>query len=106
LIGLSCFNFYIDWICKFACIDLCSFKLHSMFGSKHSQRSHKGHQMSHSIIKNYIYFLFFSIWNHGNHGTLLFFNTYECQKNQIKNPFDPILGFGLVKNFENEKFYH
>jgi hypothetical protein len=27
------------------------------------------------------------------------FNTYECQKTHIKNPFDPILGFGLVKDF-------
>ncbi len=36
--------------------------------------------------------------NHGNHGTL-FLNTHECQENQIKNPFDPILNFGLIKDF-------
>ncbi len=27
-----------------------------------------------------------------------FFNTHECQEPQIKNPFDPISGFCLVKN--------
>jgi hypothetical protein len=29
---------------------------------------------------------------------------HEFQKNQIKNPFDPILGFGLVKIFWKWKF--
>jgi hypothetical protein len=37
-----------------------------------------------------IFFYFFAIWNHGNHGTLFFFNTHECKETQIKNPFDPI----------------
>jgi hypothetical protein len=50
------------------------------------------------------FFFFFSIWNHGNHGTLSFFNTYECQENQIKNPLYTILGFGLVKDFWKWKF--
>jgi hypothetical protein len=39
---------------------------------------------------------FFSLGNHGNHGTLFLFKRHECQKTQIKNPFDPILSFGLV----------
>jgi hypothetical protein len=30
---------------------------------------------------------------------MIFLNTHECKETQIKNPFDPILGFGLVKNF-------
>jgi hypothetical protein len=42
---------------------------------------------------------FFAIWNHGNHGTLFLFNTHECQEIQIKNSFDPIWSFGLVKDF-------
>ncbi len=42
---------------------------------------------------------FLGIWNHVNLGTLFLFNTHECQETQIKNPFDPILGFGLVKDF-------
>jgi hypothetical protein len=45
-----------------------------------------------------IYFIF-SIWNHGNHGTLFLFNTHEYQETQIKNPFDPILSFDLIKDF-------
>jgi len=32
------------------------------------------------------------------------FNTHECQKTQVKNPFDPILGFGLIKDFWKWKF--
>jgi hypothetical protein len=28
-----------------------------------------------------------------------FFNTHEFQETQIKNPFDPNLSFGLVKDF-------
>jgi hypothetical protein len=43
-------------------------------------------------------YLVLAIRNHGNHGTLFFFNTQECQ-NQIQNLFDSILGFGLVKDF-------
>jgi hypothetical protein len=42
---------------------------------------------------------FFPISNHGNHEKLFLFNTHECQETQIKNPFDPILDFGLVNNF-------
>jgi hypothetical protein len=70
-------------------------------GSKHSQRNHKrvlNVRFCHKKLKIFS----FSIWNHGNHGTLLFFNTHECQENQIKNPFDLILGFGLVKDFWNK----
>ncbi len=44
-------------------------------------------------------YLFFVIWNHGNHGPLFLFHTHECQETQIKNPFDLILSFGLVKDF-------
>jgi hypothetical protein len=44
-------------------------------------------------------YLFIFIWNYGNHGTLFLFITPECQENQIKNPFDSILSFGLVKDF-------
>jgi hypothetical protein len=33
-----------------------------------------------------------------------YFLTHECQETQIKNPFDPILGFGLLKNFWKWKF--
>jgi hypothetical protein len=47
---------------------------------------------------------FFSIWNHGNHGTLFLFNTHECYEIQRKKPFDPILSFGLVKDFWKWKF--
>ncbi len=47
----------------------------------------------------FILFYFIAIWNHGNHGTLFLFNTLECQETQIKNPFDPILSFGLIKDF-------
>jgi hypothetical protein len=32
------------------------------------------------------------------------FYTDECKETQIKNQFDPILGFGLVKNFWKWKF--
>jgi hypothetical protein len=28
-----------------------------------------------------------------------FFDTHECQETQIKNPFDPVLSFGLVNDF-------
>jgi len=43
--------------------------------------------------------LIFSIWNYGNHGTLSFFNTHECQETQMKNPFYLILSVDLVKVF-------
>ncbi len=33
-----------------------------------------------------------------------FFNTHEFQETQIKNPFDPNLSFGLVKDFWKWKF--
>jgi hypothetical protein len=39
-----------------------------------------------------------AISNPGNHSKLFFFNTYECQETQIKNPFDQILNLGLVKD--------
>jgi len=29
------------------------------------------------------------------------FLTHECQENKIKNPFDLILGYGLIKDFLN-----
>jgi len=48
--------------------------------------------------------IFFVIWNHGNCDTLFLFNTHEYQKTQIKNPFDPILCFGLIKYFWKWKF--
>ncbi len=44
-------------------------------------------------------YLFIAIWKHGNHGTLFLFNTHEYQETEFKNPLDPILSFGLVKNF-------
>jgi len=50
--------------------------------------------------------IYFFHLNHGNHGTLFLFNTHECQEIQIIFLFDSILGFGLVKDFENEIFYH
>jgi hypothetical protein len=53
-----------------------------------------------------IFLIFFSIWNYGNHGTLFFFDTHDYQETQIKNPFDSILSFGLVKDFQSENFYH
>jgi len=31
------------------------------------------------------------------------FNTHECQETQIKNPFNPILNFGFVKDFKKWK---
>jgi hypothetical protein len=49
-------------------------------------------------------YLIFIIWNHGDYGTLFFFNTHECQETQIKNPFDSILGFDLIKDFWNWNF--
>jgi len=51
-------------------------------------------------------FFLFAIWNYRNHGTLFFFDTHEYQETQIKNPFDPILSFGLVNDFQNENFCH
>jgi hypothetical protein len=54
----------------------------------------------HKKLENY---LFISIWNHGNHAFFLF-NTYECQEIQIKNPFDLISSFGLVKDFWKQNF--
>jgi len=45
-----------------------------------------------------------AIWNYGNHGTLFLFDTHECQENKIKNPFDQILSFDLVKDFWKWKF--
>jgi hypothetical protein len=50
------------------------------------------------IIYLFIY-LFITIWNHNNHDTLFLFNTYACQETQIKNLFDPIWSFGLIKDF-------
>jgi hypothetical protein len=47
---------------------------------------------------------FFSIWNHGNHGTLFLFYTHECQETQIKNSVYPILGFVLVNDFWSKKY--
>ncbi len=44
-------------------------------------------------------YLFIVIWYHGNHGTLFLLNTHEYQKIQIKNPSNPILDFGLIKDF-------
>jgi len=32
------------------------------------------------------------------------FLTHECQETQIKNPFDPILSFGLVKDLKMKIF--
>jgi hypothetical protein len=51
-----------------------------------------------TTIENYYYYYYFSIWNHGNYSKLLFYNTYECEETQIKNPFDQILGIGFIKN--------
>jgi hypothetical protein len=45
----------------------------------------------------FFFFFFWVSWNHGNHCTLFFFNTHECQETRIKNQFDSILGFGLVR---------
>jgi hypothetical protein len=36
-------------------------------------------------------YLCFTISNHGNHGKLLFFHSYECQGIQFKYSFDKIL---------------
>jgi hypothetical protein len=49
-------------------------------------------------------YLFIAIWSHGNHGTWFHFNTHESQEIQIKNPFDPILGFDLIKDVWKWKF--
>jgi hypothetical protein len=79
-----------------------------MKGKKRKKGVHKAKTHSNELKRaSYIRFchkklkFFFSltIWNHGNHGTLSFLNTYECQETQIRNPFYPILGFGLVKDF-------
>jgi hypothetical protein len=35
---------------------------------------------------------------------LFFYNTYEYQEIQIKNPFDPILSLDFIKNFWKWKF--
>jgi hypothetical protein len=43
---------------------------------------------NHSKSKIY---LCFAISNHGNHGKLLLFDSYEYQETQIKSSFDPIL---------------
>jgi hypothetical protein len=53
-------------------------------------------RFSHEKLKIY---LLLAIWNHGNHEKLFLFSTHECQETRIKNPFDPILSFGLVKDF-------
>jgi len=103
------------WYCKTQ-VSLCGMRVHGTSshhwsddqsirdGSKHSQRSHKGHWMSNFVIKNLGIYLFISIWNYGNHGTLFFFNTHESQENQILNPFNSILSFGLVNDFWKRKF--
>jgi hypothetical protein len=44
-------------------------------------------------------YLIVAIWKYGNHGKLFLFNKHEYQETQIKNPFDPILSFDLVKDF-------
>jgi len=49
-------------------------------------------------------YLFTTIWDHGNQGMLFFYNTYECQEIQIKNPFDPILSLDFIKDFWKWKF--
>jgi hypothetical protein len=67
--------------------DLLSWKL--KIGSKETKRALNGNN---NHLTLYIY-LCFAIWKHGNHGKLLFLYSYECQKNQIQNPFNPILGF-------------
>jgi hypothetical protein len=54
-------------------------------------------------IKIEIY-LFISIWNHDDHGKLFLYNTYEYKKNSNYNPFDLILGLGLVKDVWKWKF--
>jgi hypothetical protein len=76
-----------------------NFSYNWSFGSKHSQRSHKRALDVKFYHKKIAIYLLFSIWNHDNHGTLLFFNTHECQQTQIENPFDPILSFGFIKDF-------
>jgi hypothetical protein len=40
-------------------------------------------------------YLCFAIYIHGNHGKLLFFHSYECQRIQTKNPFDDILSLSF-----------
>jgi hypothetical protein len=46
-------------------------------------------------------YICYTISNHGNHGKLLFFHSYECQGIQTKNSFDESLNlsfdFGPLK---------
>jgi hypothetical protein len=51
-------------------------------------------------------FFFLAIWKHGNHDNLFLYKKYECQEIQIKNPFDSILSFGLVKDFWKWILFH
>jgi hypothetical protein len=40
-------------------------------------------------------YICFTISNHGNHGKLLIFHSYECQGIQIKNSFDESLNLSF-----------
>jgi hypothetical protein len=51
----------------------------------------------------FIYLCFF-IWNHGNHGNLFLFKSYECQEIQIKNHLISILGLSF--KLESEQLLH
>ncbi len=64
----------------------------------HSKEPQKALDVKFIHEKLKINFTFFHLKPY-NHGALFLFNTHECQKTQIKNEFDPILSFGLLKDF-------
>jgi hypothetical protein len=62
------------------------------FGCNHNPTSQKNIRLQRNLSKLEKY-VCFVIQNHGNHGKLLLFHFYECQKIQNKNLFDEIFNF-------------
>jgi hypothetical protein len=78
--------------------------LHYIFSSsKCVTRNQKRHRMLDINNQNQMFIFFITIWNHNNHGKLIFFPSYECQRTSSKNSFDPILNFGF--NLGHLKMY-
>ncbi len=68
-------------------------------GSKHNQRNHKRCWMSDFVTKKLEIYLFIPFETMVIIAHYSFFTHMNGKKLKFKNPFDPILNFGLVKNF-------
>jgi hypothetical protein len=102
------FSIFIDDYFKYTHIYFLHKKFEALayftqYGSKCVTRSQKGHQMLDIINQNQTFIFLITIWNHNNHGKLIVFLSYECQRTQSKNSFNPILSFGF--NLGNLKIY-